>query len=126
MDRLNLFLIINWFSLVSVAIALVLGVVALLRWRQTAWLLPCVLGALFLGLCGVGGLVLPFDWAVWVASIGGAGLFLMLLGLITTAWWNTPLASTLGAVTLLGVGGLLMIPVGKAVAAAGQLIISLE
>ncbi len=126
MDRLNLFLILNWFSLLSVAAALSLGVVALLRWRQSAWSLPCALGAAFLGLCGLSGLVLPFDWAVWVASLGGAGLFLMLLGLITTAWWNTPLASALGAATLLGVGGLLMIPAGKAVAATGQVIISLE
>src|SRR5688572_14044562 len=99
MDRLNLFLAAHWFSLLALVAAAALGVVALV-WRRGG--VSLAVAAVVLGLAGAGGLALPFDWAIWVAAAGGAGLFLMLLALITSAWWSAVLATALGAVTLVG------------------------
>lgn len=131
MDRLELFFAIHWFSLLILVAAVLVGTAAfILRQRRGAWSMPLLFATAFLALAGAGGFAggfeSDFSWAAWTASLGGAGLFLMLLALITSSWWNPALASGLGTVTLLGLGGLLVPSLGKGVAFITKTAFSLE
>jgi uncharacterized membrane protein len=117
----------QWFSLLLLAIALVLGAFLLLvRWRRDAWSLPLLLSASAFALLGAGGLALPLPWALWLAGAMLAILFLMLLVVITTGAWSATLGYSTGALLLLGLGGGGCRAVAQGLSEVGKLFASLE
>src|SRR5437868_3713306 len=105
MSGLVSFLTTHWFAELLLAVALVLGIF-LLRRRGT----PAAFGLLLVGaafaLTGLGGLVVPEDWAFWLCMGTAAVLFVMLLVVVVTGQWWSPLGYGVGGLLLLGLGGL--------------------
>src|SRR5438132_908519 len=117
----------NWFSLLLLAVAVGLGAALLIAYsRRGGWSLPLLLTGAALALLGLGGLVLPFDIALWAGAGAAAILFGMLLVVITTGSWWAPLGYVIGAVLFLTIGGICNAAVGVGLAEAGKTIISLE
>lgn len=127
MDMVQIYVATHWFSLLAVAGAVVsLIAAAALQFRRPGMLWPLFAVAAVLGLCGIGGLVLPFHWAIWVAAAAALGLFAKLLVLITSGEWLARLAVGVAAVFMLGLGGLAMPALGQGVAAVARTLLSLE
>lgn len=106
MNRIIDHLSAHWFAGVLVVLGLVLGGVLLFLKRRTgAWSIPLLVTASAFALLGLGGLVLPDEYAWWAAAGGAVCLFIMFLVLIIAGLWYAPLAAVLGAIVLLGLGG---------------------
>src|SRR5947209_2656579 len=87
----------HWVTVLLLATALVLGAALLHVWRRRReWSLALLMSASALALLGVGGLVLPAGWALWLAVAMLAFLFIMLLVVITTGAWSAILGYTVG------------------------------
>src|SRR5207245_8598196 len=70
----------NWFSILLLAIGIGLAVALLVaygRWRNLS--LPLLVSAAVCALLALGGLILPFDIALWGGAAAAAILFGMLL-----------------------------------------------
>jgi uncharacterized membrane protein len=127
MNRFADFLTENWFSLVLMLVALVLGTwLLLLRYRWRTWSLPLLLSGSAVGLIGAGGLLLPVDWGLWIGAGMLAVLFVMLLVVITSGTWWAPLGYAVGAALLLAIGGAACETVGEWLAETGKVALSLE
>src|SRR3954469_789698 len=119
------FLATHWFAALLLAVALVLGLF-LLRKRGTSaafWLL--LIGSAF-ALAGVGGLLVPEDWALWLTLGAAAALFVMLLVVVLTGRWWAPLGYGVGGLLLLGLGGLGADAAGSGLVEAAKVLASLE
>jgi uncharacterized membrane protein len=116
-------LLARWPALGLLAVAAVLGLLALGWRRGRAGLL--VAGAA-LALAGAGGLVLsPLPGgAIAVLSLGGLALLVALL-ILTGHWWPPP-AWLFGGTLLLGLGGFLGLPAARGLERAGKFLLSLE
>src|SRR6516162_6450149 len=96
----------NWFAFVLLALASVLGVWLLMAWqRKKTWSLPILLPASALALTGIGGLVLPSGWGLWLGLGALAVLFVMLLLVVVTSRWWAPAGYAIAAIGFLGLGG---------------------
>src|SRR5437588_7720621 len=117
----------NWFSLLLLAVAVSLGAALLIAYsRRGSWSLSLLLTGAAFAFLGLGGLVLPFDIALWSGAGAAAILFSMLLVVITTGSWWAPLGYGIGAALFLTIGGICNAAVGVGLAEAGKTIISLE
>jgi uncharacterized membrane protein len=127
MNGLRDYLTGHWFSLLLLAVALALGAALLLvRRRRNAWSLPLMLLGSAFALLGIGGLVLPFDIALWIGAIALSALFVMLLIVITTGAWWAPLGFGVGALLLFGLGGVCGETFSEGLTETGKLALSLE
>ncbi len=121
------FLANHWLSLVLLLAALVLGAFLLvLRQRRQAWSIPLLLLGSSFALLGLGGLTLPFAWALWLGAAALAILFVMLLVVITSGSWWAPLGYTIGALLLLGIGGVCADPLTEWLSEAGRVVVGME
>lgn len=127
MDRLLLLLMPRWFGLALLGIGLMLALALLLvRWRRKDWSLPLIgTGAAF-GLAGTGGLALPSDVGVWVASIGLVLVFFAFLWLIITSQWSPAAALLLGAAIAIGVGSWVTPSASEELLEFGQVLLKVE
>src|SRR5262245_58944805 len=117
----------NWFSILLMAIALLLGAALLYVWhRRREWPLPLILFGSAFALLGVGGLAVPAPWGWWLAGGSAAILFVMLLGVIITGAWSAALGYSVGGLLLLGLGAAGNSAIAHGLAEAGKLIASLE
>src|SRR5262249_44377401 len=106
MDSLRQFLLPHWFGVLLLIAGLVQGLLLLLGWqRRKVWSLPLFLVGSGCALAGLGGLLLPWDTALWVAGLALFALFVMLLVVIVTGNWSAPAGYAVGALTLFGLGG---------------------
>jgi uncharacterized membrane protein len=127
MSRVTDFLAENWFSLSLLLLSLLMGGGLLLRWyRRRGWSQPMMLVGAALALCGLGGLVLPFEWGLWIGAAGLAILFAMLLVVITTGSWWAPLGYSIGAILMLALGGIGAASMGEWFTEAAKVVLSLE
>jgi uncharacterized membrane protein len=127
MNQATEFLTGNWFSLVLLLLSLGTGGALLqVRRRRQSWSIGLLLLGATLGLMGLGGLSLPFEWALWVGGVSLAVLFGMLLVVIVSGSWSAVLGYILGGLLLLGVGGICNAAIGEGLAEAGKTAISLE
>src|SRR5215831_9075259 len=98
MNRATEFLTANWFSLFLFVLALTSGAMLLfLRQRRRNWSLGLILLGSLLAAAAVGGLVLPFEWGLWLSAAVLGVLFIMLLVVIITGAWSAPVGYTAGA-----------------------------
>src|SRR5438445_212745 len=117
----------NWFSLLLLAVAVSLGAALLIAYsRRGSWSLSLLLAGAAFAFLGLGGLVLPFDIALWSGAGAAAILFGMLLVVITTGSWWAPLGYVIGAALFLTIGGICNAAVGMGLAEAGKTVLSLE
>src|SRR5258707_15889019 len=103
MNGPSLWLAENWFSLIALAVAIGLATRAAIG-PAHRFALYCWAG--FLAAFAVGGLLLPWDWALWAAAGLGAAWFIMLLLLILTGGWSARAGFALGGALLLALGGI--------------------
>lgn len=127
MNRALDFLAGHWFATVLVVIAAACAVVvAINRRRQASLLLPLLLAAAGFGALAAGDLVVPSDWAAWLAVGAAVALFLMLMTVILTGKWWAPLGYTVAALLLVGLGALSLTTVGHELSDWYTLLRSLE
>jgi uncharacterized membrane protein len=127
MDDAREFLVGHWLSLVLVIPLLLLGLRAVLGWRQKGRfpLAPALLAG-SLSCLVIGDLALPPQWAFWLGAGALAAIFVMVLVLLVTAAWSAHLGFILGAAILIGVGGATLGPIGAWLIDFGKTIFSLE
>src|SRR5947209_8779013 len=128
MSRLADLLSIHWMAVVFLTAALVAGGgIALLRQRRGTLSYRLIFLASTLGLFGVGGLALPSPW--WGFLLVGAALAafsVTLFVLVLSGRWWAPLGYGLGAVLLLGLGGLVAQPLSEGLLDAFDVALSLR
>jgi uncharacterized membrane protein len=134
------FLQSHWLALLLLAVGLVLAaLVLLLRQQKRAWPLSLILWSFFFLLLGIGGLELfpsllraaglevnSEILAAWIAGVTLAALAIMAVVVITTGHWFAPLGYSVGALLLLGIGGLIAEPGSRLLSDFGRLSVSLE
>jgi len=122
------YLQVHSFTAALLGLGVFLGAFLLVgRRRRKTWSLPLILSCAAVGLLGVGGLLLaPTDWAVWIASVAAACLFVMLAMVVLTGNWWAPLGYVVAAVLLLGLGGIAADPGSRTLHAAARLLTSLQ
>src|SRR5436309_3236821 len=121
------FLSEHWFSVLLLASALILGAALLNVWRRRReWSRTLLLSASAFAFLGVGGLVLPAGWGLWLVVAMLVLLFIMLLVVITTGSWSAILGYTVGGLLLLGLGGATCDRIAWGLFEAGKLLASLE
>jgi uncharacterized membrane protein len=110
------------------ALALVPAALLLLaRRRRGAWSVPLLLSSAAFALLGLGGLTLAStDGAAWVAAVALTVLFGMLAVVALTGTWWAPLGYAVGALLLLGLGGVAAEPATQGLNASARLLASLE
>src|SRR5579871_1483942 len=117
----------HWFSILLLAIALVLGASLLNVWRRRReWSWPLMLTGSAFSLLGVGGLTLQTEWGLWLSGAMLAVLFIMVLLVITTGSWSALLGYGVGALLLVGVGGLGNRAIARGLSETGKVLASLE
>ena len=127
MDGPLSFSVEHWFSLLFLAIALVLGAcLILVRLRRREWSLLLLLVGSGFALAGTGGLALPFAWGLWLTGAMLALLVAMLLIVILSGGWSARLGYAVGALLLLGLGGTVSPAAAQGMSEAGKLLVSLE
>jgi uncharacterized membrane protein len=118
---------VYWFADLFLAVALLLGVLLLLRRRrQGTWPPGLAVAVAAFTLAGVGGLALPFWWGLGVVSGALALLAGMIVVLLLSGSWSAYLGWAAGALLVLGLGGLVSVPVGETLAGPLNLIGGLE
>jgi len=125
--------VLDYLQVHSLAVTL-LGLGALLgicliveQWRRKTWSATLLLSSASLGLLGLGGLLLgASSWVPWAASAAAACLFLMLAVVVLTGNWWAPLGYTVGAVLLLGLGGMSAEPGARGLNATSKMLLSLQ
>src|SRR6266478_1996333 len=117
----------HWFSVLLLAIALLLAASLLNVWRRRReWSLTLLLSGSAFALLGFGGLALRLDWALWLAGAMLTILFVMVLVVITTGSWSARLGYIVGALLLVGLGGAGCGVITRGLSEAGKLLVSLE
>jgi uncharacterized membrane protein len=125
MDRLLHILATHWFGGVLAVVAVLLGVLLLLRRRRGTWSFPLILFGCTFSLLGIGGLALPAEWGLWLAMAALAVLAVMLLVVFLSGHWWAPLGYGVGAVLLLGIGGWVTVAASEALSEVGRVVLSL-
>jgi uncharacterized membrane protein len=117
----------HWLSVCLLVAALAVGgiLLARLRRRQTRFLALLLLGSC-LALAGLGGLIMPWEVALWVGAAVLAALTIMLFTVIATGAWLAPLGYAGGALFFLSLGGVCNATVGEWLHEAGRVVTSLE
>lgn len=127
MERLGPFLATHWLAALLLALALGLGLAALIvQRRRRHWPVGLLFTAAAAALLAAGSLALPFTWGLWLASGAAALLFGAVLVLIVTGLWSVPLAYAAGVLLFLGLGGLGVRAAAQGATEAGKLLLSLE
>jgi uncharacterized membrane protein len=126
MDNARYFLTTHWFACLLVGCAVFLAVWSSLRRRGgkfsvAQWFLVC-----FLVLVAAGGLFIPFVWSAWLSAAALLGLFAMLFVLVLTGRWSARLGWLLGALLVLGLGGLVSQAIGAALVNTWLVLVKLE
>ncbi|HEV3204594.1 MAG TPA: VWA domain-containing protein [Gemmataceae bacterium] len=115
MDNLRDLLSIHWFDSLLVVLALVFGYLFVRRWQtKQSWSHHYLLAAGACGLFGLGGLVVPFPWALWVLIAALVGWFGAILVVLMTGHWSASLGYTLAALFLLSSGAIAAEKIGTA------------
>src|SRR5262245_57350529 len=117
----------RWLSVCLLVAALAVGGILLARLgrRQTRFLALLLLGSC-LALAGLGGLIMPWEVALWVGAAVLAALTIMLFTVIATGAWLAPLGYAVGALFFLSLGGVCNETVGEWLHEAGRVVTSLE
>jgi uncharacterized membrane protein len=123
MNDTSLWLAENWFSLLMLLVAIGLAVRAALRPGHR---FAFYAFAGFLAAFSLGGLFLPWEWALWAAAGLGAAWFVMLLLLILTGGWSARAGFSLGGLLVLALGGIASGAVELGTAEAVRVVRSLE
>jgi uncharacterized membrane protein len=127
MDRLRDFLAAQWFDSLLLGGALVLGAYLLrVRRRRGGWSIPGLMLVAAPALLGLGGLVVPHAWGLWLAGAALLTLFGALLVVVVSGRWWAPLGHALGGLLLLGLGGLAGETISKGLVATGRVLLHLE
>src|SRR5262245_2228951 len=127
MDRLSQFVGTHWFGLLLLAIGAFLGVLSV--WgpsRRKSPSFPLLLAGAAFGLTGLGGLLLPSEFGLWLGGAALGVLFCMLLVVIVTGNWWAPLGYGMGAILLLGLGAACTELASFGLGELGRVIVSLE
>lgn len=125
MDQLVHHLATHWFGGLLLGVALVIGLVLLWR-RRAARSVPLVVVGTTLAVAGMGGLILPPEFGMWVSIVALAALFVMFVVVLLSGHWWAPFGYTAGGVLVLGLGGFATVAVSQALAEAGKTLLSFE
>src|SRR5438067_5730315 len=125
MNQALLYLGTHWLAATLLVAGLMLSALFMHLGRTTRSFVLLLTGAP-LALLALGALLVPEDWAVWLAIGAGAVLFGMVLTVVTTGRWYAPLGYSIGGLLLLGFGGLWVDPLGEVISEAFHTIRGLE
>ncbi|HEV3237093.1 MAG TPA: vWA domain-containing protein, partial [Gemmataceae bacterium] len=117
----------NWFAAFLVVFSLLLAALLAAFGRSrtnhlTAWLILCAC----IGSIGLGGLVIPGDWAMWLGAGSLVLMFGMILVLLVSGRWWAPLAWAAFGFGLVSMGSLTAGETGEALARTGERLLSLR